>query len=115
MAAMAFWARLRQSREHTSQFKPCASNCVPCCVALFCEGRRGERRKRSLEGRESMALDVENEIITIGKRRVGKGEPCLIIAEAGVNHNGSLEFARALVDVAVDAGCDAVKFQTFRA
>ena len=38
-----------------------------------------------------------------------------IIAEAGVNHNGSLEHALKLIDVAVEAGCDAVKFQTFRA
>jgi len=38
-----------------------------------------------------------------------------IIAEAGVNHNGSLELAKKLVDVAVDAGVDAVKFQTFKA
>lgn len=38
-----------------------------------------------------------------------------IIAEAGVNHNGSLKLAKKLVDVAVDAGADAVKFQTFKA
>ena len=38
-----------------------------------------------------------------------------IIAEAGVNHNGSLELARKLIDVAVDAGANAVKFQTFKA
>lgn len=38
-----------------------------------------------------------------------------IIAEAGVNHNGSLEMARKLIDVAAEAGADAVKFQTFKA
>ena len=43
------------------------------------------------------------------------GQKTLIIAEAGVNHNGSLELARQLVDVAADAGVDYVKFQTFKA
>ncbi len=46
---------------------------------------------------------------------VGDGEPCFIIAEAGVNHNGDLTAARLLIDAASDAGADAVKFQTFRA
>ena len=48
-------------------------------------------------------------------RRVGDGEPCFVIAEAGVNHNGSPGMARKLVDAAADAGADVVKFQTFRA
>lgn len=51
----------------------------------------------------------------IGRRRVGVGQPCFIIAEAGVNHNGDVALARELVRVAARAGADAVKFQTFRA
>lgn len=42
-------------------------------------------------------------------------EKCLVIAEAGVNHNGDLTIAKKLVDVAVEAGADIVKFQTFKA
>ena len=41
-------------------------------------------------------------------------EHCLVIAEAGVNHNGSIDIARSLIDVAAKAGADFVKFQTFR-
>lgn len=53
--------------------------------------------------------------LTFANRSVGPGQACFIIAEAGVNHNGSLAMARQLVDVAVRAGADAIKFQTFRA
>ncbi len=53
--------------------------------------------------------------IKIGSRLVGQNEPCFIIAEAGVNHNGKLDLALKLVDVAAAAGADAVKFQTFKA
>lgn len=49
--------------------------------------------------------------LQIGERLVGEGQPCFIIAEAGVNHNGSLDMALQLVDVAASAGADAVKFQ----
>jgi N,N'-diacetyllegionaminate synthase len=49
----------------------------------------------------------------VGRRMVGPGAPCFVIAEAGVNHNGSLDAACQLVDVAHAAGADAVKFQTF--
>lgn len=50
----------------------------------------------------------------LGDRPVGEGEACFVIAEAGVNHDGVPEKALALVDVAVAAEADAVKFQTFR-
>ena len=51
----------------------------------------------------------------IAGRKIGPGHPCFVIAEAGVNHNGDLELAKQLVDVATAAGADAVKFQTFKA
>jgi N,N'-diacetyllegionaminate synthase len=57
---------------------------------------------------------METRIISIANRKVGKDQPCFIIGEAGVNHNGCLETALQLIDVAVEAGCDAVKFQTFK-
>lgn len=53
--------------------------------------------------------------VSISGHLIGPGCPCFIIAEAGVNHNGDLALARWLVDVAAEAGADAVKFQTFRA
>lgn len=49
--------------------------------------------------------------VEIGGRRVGEGQPCYIIAEIGINHNGDLDLAKRLISVAVAAGCDAVKFQ----
>jgi N,N'-diacetyllegionaminate synthase len=51
--------------------------------------------------------------LRIGKRLIGGEQPCFVIAEAGVNHNGDPDMARKLVDVAAAAGADAVKFQTF--
>ena len=49
--------------------------------------------------------------IKIGNRLVGTGQPCYIIAEIGINHNGDINIAKKLIDVAVAAKCDAVKFQ----
>lgn len=53
--------------------------------------------------------------IQVGNHVVGDGEPCYIIAEAGVNHNGDPERAKSLIDTAVESGADAIKFQTFKA
>lgn len=51
--------------------------------------------------------------IAFGQRRIGDGAPAYVIAEAGANHNRDLGIARKLIDVAVEAGADAVKFQTY--
>src|SRR6516162_7083706 len=47
----------------------------------------------------------------LGSKAVGAGEPCYIIAEIGINHNGDIGLAKQLINVAVGAGCSAVKFQ----
>jgi len=52
-------------------------------------------------------------IVRIGDRLVGGDAPVMIIAEAGVNHNGDVKLAHELIDVAAKAGADAVKFQSF--
>jgi N-acetylneuraminate synthase len=49
--------------------------------------------------------------VQIGNKLVGDGQPCYIIAEIGINHNGNIDLAKRLISVAVAAGCDAVKFQ----
>lgn len=53
--------------------------------------------------------------VRIGDKWIGDGEPCFIIAEAGSNHDGKLEQAKKLIDLAAKASADAVKFQTFSA
>ena len=49
--------------------------------------------------------------IRIGNRLIGDDQPCFIIAEIGINHNGDVDLAKRLISVALAAGCDAIKFQ----
>jgi len=58
--------------------------------------------------------NVKMKKIEIGNKSIGHKQPCFIIAEAGINHNGNIKLAKKLIDKAVDAKADAVKFQTFK-
>ena len=49
--------------------------------------------------------------IKIGNKELGGSNPCFIIAEIGINHNGDLNMAKKLIDIAAESGCNAVKFQ----
>lgn len=49
--------------------------------------------------------------VKLGKHNIGKKHPCFIVAEIGINHNGDISIAKKLIDIAIQAGCDAVKFQ----
>jgi N-acetylneuraminate synthase len=49
--------------------------------------------------------------IQVGEHTIGQGNPVYVIAEIGINHNGDINIAKKLIDVAVEAGCQAVKFQ----
>jgi N,N'-diacetyllegionaminate synthase len=55
-----------------------------------------------------------NRTIGIGNKEISDESAVFIIAEAGVNHNGDLNIAKKLIDIAVDSGVDAVKFQAFK-
>lgn len=70
----------------------------------------------NVEERVKMFRDKESfeKEFYIENRRISADDPAFIIAEAGVNHNGDMELAKRLIDVAVEAGVDAVKFQSFK-
>ncbi|MBI3342083.1 N-acetylneuraminate synthase family protein [Candidatus Curtissbacteria bacterium] len=72
----------------------------------------------SEEGRELVKNDSTfkfNQTVSLGEHIVGGEHPAFIIAEAGLNHNGSLKLALELIDQAKEAGASAVKFQTYHA
>lgn len=79
------------------------------------DGFREDRRSKTSRGETSdMSTNASSETpkaVRIGQRLVGDFEPCYVVAEIGINHNGDLDLAKRLISVAVAAGCDAVKFQ----
>jgi len=52
--------------------------------------------------------------IVLGERRIGSGNPCFVVAEIGINHNGDMELARKEIDAAAEAGANSVKFQNYK-
>jgi N-acetylneuraminate synthase len=58
-----------------------------------------------------LSISKNKQLIKIGGREVGDEQPCYVVAEIGINHNGNIDLAKRLISVAVAAGCDAVKFQ----
>ena len=62
------------------------------------------RRIQSIAFQESKAIEIGDHIIT-------ENSPCFVIAEIGNNHNGDIDLAKQLVDLAIDSGADCVKFQ----
>ncbi|RDG35927.1 N-acetylneuraminate synthase family protein [Streptomyces corynorhini] len=58
-----------------------------------------------------MSTNATSRLRTLGTRTAGPGRPVYVTGEIGINHNGELDNALALIDVAAEAGCDAVKFQ----
>src|SRR5262249_18813403 len=68
---------------------------------------RGIADSRTIASQEGAGMRT----VTFGDRIVGAGQPTYIVAEIGINHNGSTETAQRLIDAAVLAGCNAVKFQ----
>ncbi|MDP3698722.1 MAG: UDP-N-acetylglucosamine 2-epimerase [Nanoarchaeota archaeon] len=69
-----------------------------------------EERKRLEQGKQN---HISRKPITIAGKQLGDEHPTFIIAEIGVNHNGDMDLAHKLIDLAVEAGADAVKFQNF--
>ncbi len=75
----------------------------------------GKDEVESKELRKEIQTNVFNTVVELGSHTVVHGNPAFIIAEIGLNHNGSVALAKKLIDAAKEAGASAVKFQSFRA
>lgn len=73
-------------------------------------GQLSKRLNKNIFRKQSELINMRT-VELINGRRIGEGEPVYIIAEVGINHNGSVDIAKKLIDWASIAGCDAVKFQ----
>jgi len=78
----------------------------PGCDRPLAAGREGAGRR--LRAQRPTRTTCDPAPVAIAKRRIGRGHPCFVIAEAGVNHNGDPEMARRLVDAAADAAAVAL-------
>ncbi|MDB5155937.1 MAG: family hydrolase, partial [Mucilaginibacter sp.] len=101
-------------------FSACPADALPKIKAqadYICEAKGGEGCFREfaeliIELKNDLSAPTAVDTITLSNgRKIGRGQPCYIIAEIGINHNGSLEIAKKLIDEAVAAKADAVKFQ----
>ena len=91
---------------------------VKAVADYVCESKAGEGCFREFA---ELLIDMKSPLATLynrsgvitlnNGRKIGAGEPCYVIAEIGINHNGDLEIAKRLIDEAVAAKADAVKFQ----
>jgi len=70
-----------------------------------------EYKDKHIENVLDKSVRKDTPKVKIGNKAVGDGEPVFFIAEIGINHNGDVEIAKKLIDIAVETGCDAVKFQ----
>lgn len=74
-----------------------------------------QKHDSEVQVKKRIKLQNLNKIVRLGKSNVGNDLPTFIIAEAGLNHNGDINLAKKLIDGAVKTGCNAIKFQTFKA
>ncbi len=59
-------------------------------------------------------MQFKNEVIDVGSKKIGVNQPCFIVAEIGINFNGSIDLAKKTIDAALLSGADAVKFQNYK-
>lgn len=73
----------------------------------------GPEQETSFAGSTMEPVSKDSAVVTIAGRKIGPGQRCFVIAEAGVNHNGDMALAHQLIDAAAASLADAVKFQSF--